>query len=132
MKQSYKQHLVVREVSVLPGEEWIRQQGGWAFIHFTNGIGYFLSTRTALELSTGSVLVLSPSIHGTFRASQISPAHIHFFTVEPRLLFGLATFGERRVLEEAAANPELSFQLIPASEPIAAAPVAVVSGLARF
>jgi AraC-like DNA-binding protein len=65
------------------------------------------------------VLVLSPSIEGTLRASQISPAHIHFFTVEPRLLFGLATFGERRVLEEAAAKPELSFQLIAASEPIA-------------
>jgi len=119
VKQSYEQHLVVREACLLPGGEWQRQPSAWAFIHFTHGVGYWLSARKAFELSAGSVLVLSPSLGGTIRASQISPAHIHFFTVEPRLLIGLVTLGERRVLEEAAEKPELSFQLIAGSEPIA-------------
>ena len=119
VKQSCEQHLVVREACLSPGGEWQRQPSAWAFVHFTDGVGYWLSARKALELSTGSVLVLSPSLGGTIRASQISPAHIHFFTVEPWLLIGLVTLGERSVLEEVADKPELSFQLIAGSEPIA-------------
>jgi len=119
MKQTYEQHLVVREVSFLPGGEWSRQSMGWSFVHFTSGIGYWLSALQTLELPTGSVLVLSPSIEGTIRASQISPALIHFFTVEPKLLVGLVTLGEQRILEEAADKAELSFQLLAAAQPIA-------------
>ena len=118
MKQSYEQHLVVREVFVQPGNEWTRPEGGWSFVHFTSGIGYWLGAGPALDLLMGSVLILAPSVQGSFRASQISPALVHFFTVEPKLLIGVATLGEHRILEQAAEKPELAFRLFAASDPI--------------
>jgi AraC-like DNA-binding protein len=114
----YQQHLVINELALGPGGEWIHQSRGWRFIHVTAGVGYWLHPRNNQEIPTGGVLVVSDQTQGCFRASQIGGAVLHFFDVKPERLTGLITLGDQHFMQGAARQDRFALRIIPHSDPI--------------
>src|ERR1700692_314756 len=118
-KLSFESHLVIKETVLPPGNEWVVQSPGWSFLHVTSGAGYWLHPRMNHDLITGSVLVISDQAKGVIRASQLAPARIHHFRLQPERLTGLVTFGEQQFLQRAATQERLAARLFAPSAPIA-------------
>jgi AraC-like DNA-binding protein len=118
-KLSFEPHLVVKEIVIPPGNEWMIQSPGWSFLHVTSGAGYYLHPRMNHDLIPGSVLVTSDQAKGVIRASQLGQARIHYFRLQPERLTGLVTLGEQQFLQRAATQDRLAARLFAPSAPIA-------------
>jgi len=116
--RTYQQHLVMKEMALAPGAEWVHRSGGWVFIYLTSGVGYWLHPRSNHELPQGAVLVLSDQAQGCFRASQLGAAVFQYFQVKPERLTGLVTLGDQYFLQNSARQDRFAFRLFPRSDPI--------------
>jgi len=116
---SYKPHLSVGELSLLPGAEWTPGLPGWSMILVASGSGYWLHPKFNRELATGTVLLRSPREQGSVRASQLGGLSLYYFMVDPERLIGLITLGEQRLFETAQFREELSLRILPPHDPVA-------------
>jgi AraC-like DNA-binding protein len=119
-KQSFEPHLVLNQISLLPGSELTLQGQGWRLLYVSSGIGYWLHPRTPYELLPGSVLLAFERAPGTIRASQVSALTLQFFRIEPERLIGLATWGEQQLLERLAAREPFATRVFAEATPTAA------------
>ena len=110
-------HLFINECELAPGTEWKDSSPGWKIILISKGFYYWMARSEIRELGVGDVLVAGPAVAGILRASQISPAALHFFYFRPEHLVGLMSLSERLSLEEFAQTAQT--RVIPASDPIA-------------
>ena len=115
---SYQPHLVIKEVTLAPGGEWTSQSPGWCFMQVSSGAGYWLRPRIYHELATGAGLVVSHEKPGTFRASQVAGAVLHFARIIPERLGGLITLGDQRFLQQAAREDRFAVHFFPPTEPV--------------
>jgi AraC-like DNA-binding protein len=112
----YEAQLIIRDVTLPPGEEWVPRFTGWLVIHVSRGVGYWMTgTKMNCELLTGTVLSLSNHAQGLVRASQVGELGLQYFHVEPKRLTGLATIADQRVLKSAAEDDKQSLRLAPAN-----------------
>ncbi len=115
---SYEPQLVINEVVLPPGGEWSAQLPGWLVVHLSSGVGYCLHPRLNCELETGAVVLLSDQSRGLVRASELGELRLHFFRVDPNRLTGLLSLSDRRLLDDAAGDEELSLRVLPPSSPV--------------
>lgn len=115
----YEPHLVVCEVSVPPGGEWVPRSPGWLLAQITRGTGYCLQPQSSQELETGAVILATGRAPGSVRASQLGGLWLSSFSVNPARLTGLITLGEQDFLAQAASRPELSLRILPPHDPVA-------------
>jgi hypothetical protein len=108
-------HLRVRQRSLQPGEEWLSHDGLWHFIRLSSGIAYWLGLPRNRSLNAGELLVMSPVVTGTLRASQICEAVLHEFSFSPDLLFGFLTLDERRFFEDGEAGDRRHVRFLPST-----------------
>lgn len=110
-------HLCLESVELAPSEEWSVDCAGWCFVRVSEGHGYWLGEKGALELSTGQVMALLPLREGGFRASQIGPVTLHHFRFSPELVGGLLTPVEHEIFELLACEPGDAVRSFPAESP---------------
>jgi len=115
----YEPHLVMREVSVPPGGEWVPRSPAWLLMQIAQGNGYCLQPQLSRELETGTVLLAAGRAPGSIRASQLSGLLLSSFTVIPARLTGLITLGEQDFLARAASRTEFSLRILPPGHPVA-------------
>ena len=118
-KPLFEPHLVLKEIKLSTGEEFIAQSPGWHFLQVISGLCYWVSTRMNLELTIGSVLVFSDRARGIVRASQLDEALLHSFRLQPDRLTGLLTSSEARFLDRNAAHAQFVARSFPNATPIA-------------
>jgi AraC-like DNA-binding protein len=118
-KQTHEAHLVIKEFTLRPGQEWVPQSLSWSLIQVNAGTGYWLDGRTPFELNTGTVVLLGHTVQGKIRASQLGEMALYFFHVEAELLTGLATLGEQRFFDAAARRRDQALHVLPAHHPVA-------------
>jgi AraC-like DNA-binding protein len=119
LDDSYAPHLAIREYCVLPGKEWLPKPFEWSLIQVEAGMGYWLQAQSSVDLKTGAVLLVCGDGQGRIRASQLNSMSLYSFSVTPARLTGLITLSEQDFLKQAASQPELAFQIFPASSSIA-------------
>ena len=105
---SYEPHLTLIDLEVPAGSEWAPGFRGWSVLQLLTGTGYWLHPVSNMELSPGSVLILAEGVEGIIRASQLSPATLRYFRVEPERLTGLMTLTEQRFFEAATTRRDLA------------------------
>jgi AraC-like DNA-binding protein len=115
----YGPHLAIKEVSVLPGGEWLPKLFGWSLIQVKSGTGYWLQAQSSRELEAGMVLLVADHVQGSIRASQLGGLSLYSFSVIPARLTGLITLGEQDFLRTAASRKEFSLQVLPPLNPVA-------------
>jgi AraC-like DNA-binding protein len=118
-KPSHEAHLVIKDFTLRPGQEWIPQSLSWSLIQVDQGSGYWLDGRTPFELNAGTVVLMGHTVQGKIRASQLGEMSLHFFHVEAELLTGLATLGEQRFFDAAARRRDQALHVLPAHHPVA-------------
>jgi AraC-like DNA-binding protein len=106
-------HLRVRQRTLQPGEEWLTNDGLWHFVRLSGGIAYWLGLPGNRSINPGELLVLSPFVTGTLRASQIGEAVLHEFSFSPDLLFGFLTLDERRFFEDGHGADQRHVRFLP-------------------
>jgi AraC-like DNA-binding protein len=104
---------------IAPAEEWPARLRGWSVIQLRTGTAYWLQPGSNIELVPGSVLVLAEGVQGSIRASQLSPADIRYFRVEPERLTGLVTLREQQFFKSAASRLEQASRLLVSLSPVA-------------
>lgn len=118
-ERHYEPHLVIREISVPPGREWVPRSSGWSLVQIVRGTGYCLQPQSSRELETGSMLLMTGRVPGKIRASQLGGLLLSVFSVIPARLTGLITLGEQEFLALAAARSDSSLRVLPAHHPVA-------------
>ncbi len=118
-QRTYEPHLVIREISVPPGGEWVPRSPGWSLIQMARGTGYYLQPQLSQELKTGTALLVAGHGQGSIRASQLGGLSLCVFNVIPARLTGLITLGEQDFLETAAARKEFPLRILPPQNPVA-------------
>jgi AraC-like DNA-binding protein len=116
---SHEAHLVIKQVALLPGEEWCPTFPGWSFVQLVAGMGYWLHPRHPQDLAKGTVLILSQFSAGAIRASQLGTVRLNVFRVEPDRLTGLVTLGEQLFLRAALARETFCCRVVPSTDPLA-------------
>ena len=94
----YEPHLALKELSLLPGGEWLPRSSGWLLIQVVSGSGYWLQAQSSIELASGSVLLVPRQSGGRIRASQLNGVALGVFNFIPGRLTGLITMGEQEFL----------------------------------
>jgi len=112
-------HLIVGELSVPAGEEWVSRLSGWTVLQVRKGTGYYLQPQSNQALETGSVLLVAGGAGGSIRASQLSELSFHSFRVMPSRLAGLITLGEQNLLDLAIARNKTRSEIFPPTSPVA-------------
>ena len=118
MHSTFGHHLLLKTVSLPPGEEWEPRFQGWTFFLLTEGVSYWMQPNKHHELSAGSAIITSHRVQGLVRASQIGEVRVDYFTVEPQRLTGVVTLSEQESLENAAGREEISFRVFAPSDPV--------------
>jgi AraC-like DNA-binding protein len=106
--RAYEPHLAIREVCLPPGGEWTPRWSGWTLIQIGSGNGYWLHRQLNHELEAGTVLLLSPQVRGSIRASQLGGLSLYSFNVQPERLTGVITLSEQSILQKTASREEFS------------------------
>jgi AraC-like DNA-binding protein len=119
LDRSYEPHLVIREMYLPPGLEWVPRFSGWSLIQVGSGTGYFLKPGMNQELEPGMALLLAAEVRGSIRASQLGGLSLYFFPVEPERLTGLITLEEQAFFETAAFKEKHSIKILPPQSPVA-------------
>jgi len=122
-------HLFINECDLAPGSEWKDSSPGWKIILVSKGFLYWIAREEVRDLKTGDVLVVGPAVDGVLRASQISPAGLHFFYFQPEHLVGLMSLSERLSLEAFAQTAQT--RIISAGSPVAQEVADLVRTLAK-
>ena len=112
-------HLIVGELSVPAGEEWVSRLSGWTVLQVRKGTGYYLQPQSNQALETGSVLLVAGGAGGSIRASQLSELSFHSFRVMPSRLAGLITLGEQNLLDLAITRNKTCSEIFPPTSPVA-------------
>lgn len=128
---SYESHLMLREFSLSPGGEWLPHLPGWILIQINSGTGYWLQAQSSTELEAGMVLLVAEGATGHIRASLLNGLSLHYFNVIPARLISLITLGEQSQLKRATTRPELAWQMLPASDPMAVKMAGLCAGRNR-
>lgn len=108
----YEPQLVLCEMVLPSGGEWSPQLPGWALIHVSSGVGYWMDQRLNRELPTGAVVVWSDQVQCCIRASQVGELRLQFFRTEPVKLTGLVTLADQRLLQNAAADEKTACRVL--------------------
>ena len=111
----YESHLVIKELSLAPGNEWLPQLSGWSLLQISHGTGYWLHQQSRTEIEAGMILMLPDGVQGRLLASQLNPLSLCYYSVIPERLGGLLTHGEQHSLQQSAARKELAVQILPAT-----------------
>jgi AraC-like DNA-binding protein len=111
-------HLVVHELDVPMGGEWMPHFRGWCFLQIKSGVSYWHHPSGSQELSPGVSLVFTRQTNGGLRASQLSAVGLAYFCVEPEKLTGLLSLSEQRCLKQAAAQDNTPLRVLPRTHPI--------------
>ena len=120
LDRSHEPHLVIREMYLPPGLEWVPRFSGWSLIQVGSGTGYFLRPGMNQGLEPGTVLLLAAEVQGNIRASQLGGLSLCFFPVEPERLTGLITMEEQAFFGTAAFKEKHSMKFFPPQSPVAA------------
>ena len=118
-KRGFEPHLVVSEISLRQGTEWVPPSLGWCFVHVTRGVGYWLHPKGNHELATGAAVLFSDRIQGTIRASQVADVLIQYFKLQPERLTGLLTLSEQQFLQNAAAVESQAIRIFRTNDALA-------------
>ncbi len=120
MSTGFNPHLVIRDLTLLPGAEWQPSPRGWMMVGVAVGFAYWIDFPRNQELGQGSLLLIPSGLKGTIRSSQLAQARLRFFEVNPELLTGLVTIGEQRWLQHAASHEVVGwFRHFPFQNPLA-------------
>jgi AraC-like DNA-binding protein len=111
-------HLVIEQITLGPGQEWMAPARGWRFLHVSSGAAYWLGSSRPRSLTEGEMLVIAPATTGLVRASQLSQVMLHAFIFAPDLLCGFFTLSERHFLEAGGAGPVQDVQFLPSTHPV--------------
>ena len=111
------QHLVLKETTLRPSEEWTPQGNGWIVARVAEGSGYWLHDGTARELNVGDGFVVGGNACGRLRSSQLGSLKLQFFSVQPQYLNGLMSVAEWQRLEVASVSPLNRAALFSTTEP---------------
>ncbi len=101
---TFDPHLVIRDLSLLPGAEWQPSTASWLIVGIATGSAYWMQFPRNQELSQGSLLLIPNGVKGTIRSSQLAATTLRFFEINPDLLTGVLTIGEQRWLQQAASQ----------------------------
>ena len=115
----YEPHLTVKELSILPGGEWLPASFGWSLVQVCGGSGYCLQAQGSIKLEAGAALLVAGQVKTIIRASQLGEMSLHTFSVIPARLTGLITLGEQDFLKLAAAKKEGATRVLPPHSPAA-------------
>lgn len=116
---TYEPHLVLREITLPPGEEWVPRPPGWSLLQIARGVGYCLQPQSSHELEAGTVVLAASPMAGRLRATQLGGLTVRACTVIPARLTGLITWGEQDFLETAASRKDFAFRVLPPQDPLA-------------
>jgi len=83
-----------------------------------SGAGYWPRPRMYHELAAGAALVVSDEKPGTFRASQVAGAVLHFARIIPERLSGLVTLVDQHFLQQAARQDRFAVHVFTPTDPI--------------
>ncbi len=112
-------HLVIEDVQIPAGREWMDAAPAWRFLRLARGAAYWLGPKEARPLAEGEVVVAGPAAPGVVRASQLGDVALHSFHFSPAQLCGFLTLAERHYFESRAAADKLEVQLLPSTHPVA-------------
>jgi len=119
LSSPHEPHLLIKEFSILAGEEWVSPLNGWTILQIRKGAGYFLHAELNQDLEVGSVVLVADGVKGHIRASQLSELSIYAFNVMPSRLAGLISLVEQNSLALAASSKKSSIQIISPDSPVA-------------
>lgn len=105
--KGHEPQLVLRNIVLPPGAEWMPPVSGWLLIHVHSGVGYWLGGQAHHELEIGNVVV-TRSNQGCVRASQMGELGLHYFRADPRELTGLVTLEDQQQLETIGLDKSLA------------------------
>ena len=113
------QHLVLKETTLRPSEEWTPQGNGWIVALVAEGCGYWLHNSAARELNVGDGFVVAGNACGLLRSSQLGPLKLQSFSVQPKYLNGLMSVAEWQHLEVTSVSPLKRVSIFSATESVA-------------
>jgi AraC-like DNA-binding protein len=116
----FEPHLVIHEMALPPGAEWVPQLRGWGLLHVKSGIGYWQQPGRVQELAAGSACVITSPAQGGLRASQLGDLVIAYVCVEPERLYGLLSLGEQQALQRVAGRDPFTCRVFLPGDPLPA------------
>jgi AraC-like DNA-binding protein len=116
-KPLFEPHLVINELRLATGAEWMPHFRGWCLSHIGSGISYWREQNGTRDVPAGSTLVLSAEARGVLRASQLSEVAITYFCVETEKLLGLLSLREQHFLQHAAGRKSLAVRVLSPDSP---------------
>ncbi len=119
-------HLQIETVRLHPGQEHPAAAGSWRFVYVQSGAAYWLQADRSRPLAEGELVVLSPDIAGSVRASQINDVALHTFSFMPELLGGFFTLAERHFFETKIAGNFPDAHVLPSTHPAARQLAAII------
>ena len=117
----HEPHLVMRHVSIAPGEERPLGRPGWSVLQVSEGTGYCLRPDGNHLLEPGTALLVAADATGVLRASHLNVLDLSAFSVVPKRLAGLLSLNEHAVFASAASRSRLSVQIFPPVHAVATA-----------
>jgi AraC-like DNA-binding protein len=114
----FEPHLVINEVRLPKGGEWLRHFRGWCVSHIGSGISYWQEQSQTREVPAGSTVVFSAEARGVLRASQLNEVAITYFCVETEKLLGLLSVREQHFLRQTAGRKSLAVRVLSPASPI--------------
>jgi AraC-like DNA-binding protein len=99
-KPLWKPHLVVHEIQLATGREWVPDIRGWCVAWVGNGASYWHGREAVSEIQPGSVVVFPAGAGEVLRASQINDVDLFYFSVESDRLSGLLSVHEQNFLNQ--------------------------------
>lgn len=111
-------HLVLQEIRLAPGGEWVCAGEGWRFITLRAGQAYWLGASST-TVEPGEAIMASPITAGILRASQLAAVSGSYFQFQPDRLTDLLSPVERHYLEDRETLSRLAFRHFKASDPLA-------------
>jgi AraC-like DNA-binding protein len=114
----FEPHLVINEVRLPKGGEWLPHFRGWCLSYIGSGISYWQDQSGTREVAAGSILLLSAEACGRLRASQLSEVDVTYFCVAIEKLTGLLSLREQHFFKQAAARKSLAVRLLSPESPM--------------
>ena len=117
-KLLFEPHLVINEIRLPKGGEWMPHFRGWCVSYIGSGISYWQEQGEACEVAAGSILLLSSEAGGKLRASQLSEVAITYFCVEIEKLHALLSLREQHFFTQAAGRKSQAVRMLSPDSPM--------------